>query len=259
MKNKDTKRQILTVFAIITTIAMNGVSNTGIFNNADIGELSDKYTTFFIPAGYVFSIWAVIYTGMLAYGIYQAQKPQKENSDLRGIYGWFLLSCVANIAWLIVWLYQWVTLSLILMLVMLVSLIAIYLKLGIGRKPVSRGMKWCVHVPFSIYLGWITVATVANVTTWSISMGWDGWGIAPQTWSVTMMAVATLVGILMSLRHGDIAYVGVIVWAFIGIFVAYNAQSSLVGITALALASVAAGSLFVTVPSKRKKLRMALN
>lgn len=253
MKNKESIRQFLTVFAVISTIAMNGISNRGVFNNTNIGGLSDKYTTFFIPAGYVFSIWGIIYMGLIAYSIYQAQKSQREHQELRDIYRWFLISCVANVAWLIVWLYQWVTLSLGLMLVILISLIAIYLKLGIGRQSVSRGMKWCVHVPFSIYLGWITVATVANVTTWLISMGWEGGNIAPQQWSMLMMTIATIIGLLMSIRHGDIAYVGVIVWAFIGIFVAYNADSFQVGITALILAAVAAASLAITYPARQKK------
>ena len=103
------------------------------------------------------------------------------------------------------------------MLALLLSLIAIYLRLNIGRVQVSRGEKWCVHIPFSVYLGWISVATIANATQLLYFLGWNGWGISPEIWAVIMLAAGVIISAVMSLRRADIAYSLVLVWAYIGI------------------------------------------
>jgi hypothetical protein len=101
--------------------------------------------------------------------------------------------------------------------VLLLSLIAIYLRLDIGRQRAELAQRWTVNIPFSIYLGWITVATIANVTDVLDYVGWGGWGLAPQVWAAIMIAVGTLITVAVSLTRGDIAYVAVVVWAFVGI------------------------------------------
>jgi hypothetical protein len=117
-----------------------------------------------VPAGYVFSIWGLIYLGLIAYAVYQALPAQAHNPDLRSIGYIFVLSSLANIGWILLWHYEVFPATVLVMSVLLVCLIGIYLRLDIGRKQVSNGMRWFVHLPFSIYLGWITVATIANVT-----------------------------------------------------------------------------------------------
>jgi hypothetical protein len=109
---------------------------------------------------------------------------------------------------------------------LLVCLIAIYLTLDIGRRQVSGGMRWLVHLPFSIYLGWITVATIANVTALLSYWNWSGWGIGPEAWTVIMLAIATAVGGLVSFTRGDIAYAAVLIWAFAGIAVKHSDTSA---------------------------------
>jgi benzodiazapine receptor len=220
---KDTARQIVVVLALVATIAVNGLANALPLNNLTTGEISDRFQVYFVPAGYVFSIWGLIYLALVAYAIYQALPGQRENPRLQSTGELFTLSCVANVAWLFLWHYEMFPLTLVAMLALLLLLIAIYLRLGIGRVQVSTAEKWLVHVPFSIYLGWVTVATIANVTSVLDYAGWNGWGISPQAWAAIMLVVASSITSLMLRTRRDIAYTLVIIWAFVGIAVKHAA------------------------------------
>lgn len=215
--NNDRIRQIAVVVAVLAVITVNILANALPINGQNTGEISDRFDVYFVPAGYVFSIWGLIYLGLLAYAFYQALPAQADNPDLRSIGYLFVLSSIANITWIFLWHYNLFALSVVAMVALLGLLTTIYLRLDIGRAQVSPAMKWFVHLPFSIYLGWITVATIANVTSWLYFIGWNGFGISPEMWAVIMLAVATAVGGVMSMTRGDIAYAAVLIWAFIGI------------------------------------------
>ena len=215
--NKLNLRQWIVILSVIGTFVMNVLANVLPLNGLNTGEISDRFAIYFVPAGYVFSIWFLIYVGLIAYAIYQAMPSQRENPRLESTRWLFVLSCVANIAWLFAWHYEQFLLTLPMMLVLLVSLVLIYLRLGIGISDVTAGEKWAVRIPFSIYLGWITVATIANVTQLLYYLKWNGWGISNETWAVIMLVVATFVSGLMSFTRRDIAYSLVLVWAFVGI------------------------------------------
>ncbi|MGD2079491.1 MAG: tryptophan-rich sensory protein [Chloroflexota bacterium] len=237
--NKDTIRQILIIVAVVATIVVNGLATALPINGQTTGEISDSFDVFFVPAGYVFSIWGVIYLGLVAYAVYQALPAQAGNADLRSIGSLFFLSSLANIAWILLWHYEYVPLSAVVMLVLLVCLIAIYLRLDINRKPVSSGMRWLVHLPFSIYLGWITVATIANVTVLLYDWDWTGLGISAETWTVIMLTIGTVVGGLMSFTRGDIAYSLVLIWAFSGIAIKHSDTSAVATAAWIATAATA--------------------
>jgi hypothetical protein len=238
--NRDIVRQILVIIAAFTTIIFNILANTLPLNGLNTGDISDRFKIFFVPAGYVFSIWGLIYLGLIAYAIYQVLPAQRENPRLRSIGYIFILSCAANIAWLYMWHYEIFNFTLVAMLVLLISLIAIYLRLDIGRGNVSRGEKWAVHIPFSIYLGWITVATIANTTQLLYFLDWNGWGISPEIWTVIILAAGVVISALMSFTRADIAYSLVLVWAYIGI-AAKHGETTLVATSAL----IAAGLILV--------------
>ena len=212
--------QILNLIAVIATVAVNSLANIIPFNGLTTGEVSDAIPNLFTPAGYVFSIWTVIYLGLFAFAVYQVLPSKRDEEFLDRIGYWFVVSSVFNIAWIFAWHYEQFVITLILMLGLLISLIAIYLRLGVGRREVSTGERWLVHLPFSIYLGWISVATIANVTTVLVTGGWGGWGISPEIWTVLVILVGGALGIAMALTRRDWAYPLVIVWAFIGIIVA---------------------------------------
>lgn len=220
--NKDTQRQSVNALAVIATIVMNGLANALPLNGLSTGEISDRFQVYFVPAGYVFAIWGLIYVGLIAFAAYQALPSQRENPRLRSIGYLFALSCVANIAWLFLWHYEIFPLTLVAMLSLLLLLIAIYLRLDIGRAKVTTADKWFVNIPFSVYLGWITVATIANVTSLLDYLNWSGWGISAEAWTVIMLAAGVVIASAVSLTRGDVAYMLVIVWAFAGIAVKHG-------------------------------------
>lgn len=235
--NKDQIRQVAVVIAVALTILINILANALPLNGQNTGEISDRFPVYFVPAGYVFSIWLLIYIGLIAYAVYQALPAQRENPSLRST-GWlFVASGFVNIAWLFFWHYNIFILTIIAMLLLLGLLTAIFLRLGIGRLPVSNRMNWSVHVPFSIYLGWITVATIANASNVLYYLGWNGSPLAPEVWTVIMLAAALIITAAMLVTRRNIAYAMVIVWATIGIAVK-QAEIALVPTTAWIVAGL---------------------
>ncbi|MCJ7432419.1 MAG: hypothetical protein MUO77_02925 [Anaerolineales bacterium] len=217
MMTKDTLRQLANVLSVVFALTVNILASALPLNGQNTGEISDRFQVYFVPAGYVFAIWGIIYIGWIAFAIYQFRPAQKQNPRLRGLGYLFALSGVFNAAWLFCWHYNLFGLSVLVMLTLLGLLIVSYLKLNVGRTSVSNGEKWCVDIPFSVYLGWISVATVANVTEYLYSIHWTGFGIAPQVWAVIMLAIACLLGFLMTISRRDSGYAFVLVWSFAGI------------------------------------------
>jgi len=209
--------QIVTILVTLLTITVNVLANALPLNGQDTGEISDRFDIYFVPAGYVFSIWALIYLGLIAFTVYQALPAQKDNPLLKKIYPAYWIGSLANILWLFQWHYNIFSLTLVAMLTILASLIYIYVQISKASSDLNRNQKWFVRLPFSIYLGWISVATIANVTQVLFFFEWGGWGISPAVWAVIMLAIATILGMLMLWRENDVAYVLVLVWAFIGI------------------------------------------
>lgn len=242
MNKKDIVRQVVNVVAVIGTLVVNGLANALPLNGLTTGEISDRFEVYFVPAGYVFSIWGLIYLALIGFAIYQALPAQRENPRLQSVGYLFAFSCAANVAWLFLWHYEQFLWSVMAMVALLLSLILIYLRLGIGRIEVSTAERWLVQVPFSVYLGWVTVATIANVTSVLDYVSWGGWGIAPQMWAVIMLVVGAGIATAVGLTRGDVAYMLVIVWAFVGIAVKHAATPTvaiaawvMTGLVALAI------------------------
>lgn len=241
----DLVRQGLVIIALAATIFVNYLSNALPINGRTPGEISDSFPVRFTPAGYVFSIWSIIYLGLIAYAIYQALPSQRANPRLRAI-GWpFVLSCVANSGWIFAWHYGLYPLSLLIMLVLLGALITVYRRLYPAYPTVATAERWTTHIPFRIYLGWITVATIANATIVLYNWGWQGAPLTAETWAALLIYIATIIGFFFALRLRDIAYTLVLVWAFVGIYVAQN-DAPLTAYSALAMAGLLAGAAFTT-------------
>jgi hypothetical protein len=223
----------INVAALIVTLAVNVLANALPINGQTSAEIANRLPVYFVPANYVFSIWGVIYLFLIGFGIYQALPAQRDKAYLHRIGYWFVLSCAANSAWLFLFHYEQFALSVIAMLVLLVSLIVIYTRLEIGQTEVDRATKWLVHVPFSIYLGWITVATVANVSYVLYDAGWDGFGIDGTVWAALMLVVATGIALRIIIQRRDIAYTAVLLWAFVGIVIKQSNVVLVAGTAAL--------------------------
>lgn len=224
--SKAMLRQAANILALVATLAINGLANALPLNGLTTGEISDRFEVFFVPAGYVFGIWGLIYLGLIAFAVYQALPSQRENPRLERVGYWFVLSCAANIAWLFLWHYEFFVPTVFAMLSLLISLTVVYLRLEIGKTPVSAGERWFVRVPFGIYLGWITVATIANITSTLDYQRWSGWGISPEIWTIIMLAAGVAITAMMIYTRRDAAYSLVIVWAFAGIAVKHATVQS---------------------------------
>ncbi len=219
MKNIGILRYANIIFFVLTVI-MNGIAgSTTLLGGQDTAAVSDKYPTLITPAGYVFAIWGIIYALLGVFVVYQALPKQRDSGFIEKI-GWlFVLSSIINMAWLVVFQYELLIVSVALIITYLLSLIGIYLRLNIGKGKTNIKEKLAVHVPFSVYLGWLSIATIANISLYLVSVGWDGFGIAAETWAMLIVAVALVLTMLMLGIRKDIAYALVVIWALVGISV----------------------------------------
>jgi benzodiazapine receptor len=227
------KLKFINIVALLAVIFVNFLANGLPINNQSTGEISAKYPVLFTPAGYVFSIWGLIYLLLIGFVIYQALPGQAKNTTVLNTSYFFLLSSIFNILWIFAWHFDFIGLSLIIMLALLFTLIAIYLRVNTRSNNLSFADKLFVKLPFSVYLGWISVATIANFSVFLYNINWNGWGIGDVTWTVIVILIGTILAIINILTRYDIAFTLVFVWAFVGIGVRHG--SDLLQITAVAL------------------------
>lgn len=227
------------ILAFVFTITLNGLANGVPLGGQTTGELSDKYPSLFTPAGYVFSIWGLIYLTLSIFIVWQALPQQRNNATLTAIRAPFLVSCAANGAWILAWHYDQLILSLLLMITLLCALIQIYRTLNIEQPNSLATERWILHLPFSIYLGWISVAIIANVSAFQIDQGWDNTIFSATSWTLLKIGLAATISTLVLLRFRDIAFMLVTVWACIGI-ATKHIDTPFVGTAAAAVALLGA-------------------
>jgi translocator protein len=240
--------------SLIAALIINGLAGTTLLNGRTTADVSAAYPTLITPAGYVFSIWGIIYILLIAFAIYQALPSQKNKPYQKQIGALFILSNILNSIWLFLWQYDYITVSVVVMFALLASLIAIYVRLGIGKTKTPLKERLLVHVPFSVYLGWITIASIANVASALVSVGWDGFGLSAETWAIAVLALALIIALAMILTRRDIAYCLVIVWALAGIAINQTAYPNIVLTAEVAIAVIAA-VLIVTLVFYRVRRR----
>lgn len=237
---KSTALMYANIVFFVLTVIVNGLAgSTEMIGGQNTAAVSNANFTLITPAGYVFAIWGVIYLLLGVFVVYQALPGQKVK-DYQDKIGWlFVLSSLINIVWLFAWQYEYLSVSVLLMFALLGTLIAIYLRLDIGRSNATMNEKLAVHLPFSVYLGWITVATIANIAAMLVSYDWDGFGISPTIWAVIVVAVALVITVLMLATRRDIAYALVLIWALVGIAVNHTGEQTVVLATGAAAAIIA--------------------
>jgi benzodiazapine receptor len=205
--------------AFILLILVNVLSSSVPLGGQTMIEISAKYPSLFTPAGFTFAIWGLIYLGLTLFVIYQALPGQRSDPLLPRISFLFKLNCLLNAAWVILWHYDYLFLSLILMLGILLTLILIYRSLE-GTRAEAKSIRFLVMTgPFSLYTGWICVATIANMSAVQTGMAWDSVGTDPVTWTLIKLALAGAVAATVVLRNADAVFALVIVWAAYGISV----------------------------------------
>jgi hypothetical protein len=252
--NQDILRQFLTLIAIVAAFGTNVLANVAPINGLTIGGISNTFfkEVLITPANYAFAIWGLIYLGLIALGVYQVLPAQRQNTSLRRMGYFLVLASLAQIAWVFFFQYRLFALSLLAMLGILLPLIGAYLQLNIDNDRISRIQKWLVHIPLSIYLGWISVATIVNVALVLYNLGWNGWGISPEVWTAIALVAGAAITATVCIQRTDIAFVLVIVWAFIAIAVR-QANIPLIAITAGGLAIALVLLLLVSILRDRKQ------
>ncbi len=206
-------------WTVLGTIILNTVFNN-LYNLAglpgkSVSQVSDTYHSLFTPAGYAFSIWGAIYLAFLIYAVYQLLPAQRHNRFFDRMAGPLIFANVLCMAWQVLFRNEFIGASVAVIIVTLCTAVAMQV---IVRKETHNHSLW-LTVPFSLFLGWICVATIANVASWLLSMGWNGGPIAPETWAIIVIALALLVAILLSLAYRDFVVPLVIAWALAAIYV----------------------------------------
>ena len=233
--------QIANGFFLVFTIVFNYLSNTGIFNGKTIGNVSDEYQNLFTPAGYAFSIWGFIYLLLIGFVFYTGKslfKATNNNADnfVEKIGWWFVISCLANCAWIVTWLYGFTGISVVVLLISLISLLIILMAALQYNK--SAAEKWFINFPFQIYAGWVSVALIAAAAAWLSKIGWTGLGISEENWTIIMICIATIIHLLMIFKKNAPVFALVAVWALIAIAVANKETSQDVYFVALGAAAI---------------------
>ena len=223
--------QALAAATFILMVVVNALANILPINGIGTGAVSDSYPNLFAPAGITFAIWGVIYLLLAAYTVFQLGlfKKNRSMSDalMNKVGVVFSISSIANTVWIFSWHYRIIVLSMVLMLIILVCLAIIVS--AIRKESLSLIEKIYVKLPFSIYFGWITVATIANLTTLLVSVGWNGFGLSQSVWAVAIIAIGAIIGIVTILRNKDYPYGLVILWAYAGIVIKHVSTSGFNG------------------------------
>jgi benzodiazapine receptor len=217
----------LVAFAIV--ILLNVLSNALPINGQTMPEISAKYPSLFTPAGFTFSIWGVIYLALLVFVIWQALPAQRNNGKVAAVSKYFQLNCLMNAAWIVVWHYDLLALSFVVMLAILTTLILIYRALiaSINAAPFLEHI--VLYLPFSLYIGWITLATIANASVLQNGNGWDNVWLSAVQWTLLKLAVAGAIGATMILRNRDVPFALAIAWGAYGISAMQSATPEVAG------------------------------
>jgi hypothetical protein len=225
----------VSILLFIVMIVMNYLANALPLNNKTTGELSDSFPNLFVPAGITFSIWGIIYLLLAVYCVLQFTNP--DQVIITKITWAFALSCLLNALWIVCWHYGFLPLSVIVMLSLLVTLI--YINMSIHELPFGL-----VKAAFGIYMGWICIATIANVTALLVNYNWNGFGISHETWTIVMIGAGAIIATLSLFRFNN-PYIGlVVIWAFAGIIIKRSADyrsiviAASIGIAVLAVVTL---------------------
>jgi hypothetical protein len=217
----------MALITYILMITVNILANALPINGLTTGDVSAELENLFTPAGLTFSIWGLIYTLLGLYILYQSglfsKKIKPSNELLNSIGILFSVSSLANASWIIAWHYQQFALTLVIMFILLITLILIVLR--IKKETITGREVLFIKIPFSIYFGWITIATIANITVFLVSLGFTGLGIPETIWAVMIISVGCVIALTTIFFNKDIYYGLVIIWAYAGILIKHTSDS----------------------------------
>ncbi|WP_204346457.1 tryptophan-rich sensory protein [Psychroserpens algicola] len=233
--------QILNGIALIVTVIINYLSNTGIMNNTTIGEVSRDLKTLFTPAGYAFSIWGIIYFLLLGFVVYQSRSlfvKVRDDAFILKVGWWFIISCIANSFWVVSWIYGYTGWSCIFICILLIALLKIVWNNSMELWDAPISVITFLWWPFVIYSGWVTVASIANVSAFLVSIQWNGFGISPEIWTIIMIVIATLINMMITWKRNMREFALVGAWALVAIGIANSTAEIEIAYIAFAAAGL---------------------
>lgn len=238
--------------ALAATLVVNSLANLLPMNGQTPSEIAARFPVYFVPADFTFGIWGLIYLALISFVVYPLVAWQEAQSAV-GRIGWlFVLSCCGNAAWVIAWQYNYFTFSLVFMFIMVASVAAIYVRLGINRSPVDPRERWIVQTPISLYLGWLTVAAISNLSCVLYYRDWSGWGLSDASWMLIVLAMIALLSFSIAWLRRDRVFLAVIVWALIGIASKHSGAELVAGAAAATAGLVAVLVILVTFGWRRQ-------
>lgn len=249
----DRVRQVAVLVTFLLTIALNSAANALPLNGQLTGDISDRFRVFVVPAGYVFAIWGLIYAFQLAFLVHTLRPSRAADPLLRRLGLLPAAAALFNAGWIVAWHWEVFPLTPVLMVGLLASLLGIYLRGGLGdlARPGSgapAATRWLVQVPFSIYLGWITVATIANVAAVGAWANVPVFGLELPLIAAVVLVVGFAIAAIAVARTADVAYAAIIVWAYTGLVVKEAAAATpyvplIAGASAVAIVLVLAAAI----------------
>jgi hypothetical protein len=257
--------KIMVLIAYLLMIGINAMANLLPLNGLNTGQVSDLYPNLFTPSPFTFTVWSLIYFLLACYVLYQIGLLQRrgEKPDaalLKRIAFYFIISSLANATWIVSWHYQKIFLSLLLMIIILFSLIFIVVRNS--RAHMTTKEKFFLKLPFSIYFGWITIATIANVIVLLVSIGWNGWGLTEEAWLLIVLVIGMLIGVTVMLARKDFAYGLVLIWAYFGILIRHitadgfdGAYPKVIVMLIVCIAVFAIAEVFLLLSAKKRSCR----
>lgn len=220
-------KKSLVILSFLAVVVINGLANALPINGVTTGEVSDSFSNLFTPVGMTFSIWGLIYLLLAGFVLFYLGVFRKSKFVDEYVATLFIITSVANIAWIFSWHYGFIGLSVAFMLCLLITLICIATKLRTLR--LSLAERYFVRLPFSVYFGWITIATIANITVFLVSINWDAFGFSEAFWTMLILVVGAIIGLWRSYIDQDLAYILVFIWAYIGILIKHISPSGFAG------------------------------
>ncbi len=254
----DSKKKLLiigNVIAVFSFIIVNILANIIPFGGNYTGDIADNIPNLFVPSGLTFAIWGVIYILAVLFTLYQLAdlfgKIETKSDYIQNISFWFILGSIGNIAWIFLWHYELILWSMIPILVLFISLLMIYLRLDIGKSDASKQERYYVHLPISVYFGWLTVATIANLTAVLVTLEVGDLFLGEVLWTILVIVVAMILTLLVLYKRSDVGYSLVIIWALLGIVLKQYESYQSIGITAI-LAMILITGFMIYKINKRK-------
>jgi len=211
MKKKWLK--VLSLVGFVQMILVNSLANILPINGKTTGYLSDQLKNLFTPQGATFAIWGLIYLLLLIFILRILIRPL--NKKVEELTTLFIINSLLNSSWIFAWHYEYLAISLVVMLGILINLIQINQLL---KNTQDWQDKITLQLPFTVYFGWISIATIANVTAVLVGYGWNGFGISEQVWTILILIVGVVVALSQIIYFRQIAYTFVILWAYFGIY-----------------------------------------